>query len=203
MRRTVFALLASIFVSAIPAYPAPLAFITNAGSGTVSVIDTETNSVTATLGVGQNPVGVAVSPDGRAVYVTNLSSGTVSVIDAAALSVARTYTAGASPFGIAVSPDDRYLYVANDDSFLRVLDALSGDTVATVPVGPDPEGVAVPSGSGFIYVADHFSGSVTVIDPDGFSVAAVITVGSGPAGVTASPGAKGSTRSTRDPTTSR
>ena len=36
--------------------------------------------VTATIPVGANPTGVAVSPDGRTVYVTNFASNTVSVI---------------------------------------------------------------------------------------------------------------------------
>lgn len=31
--------------------------------------------------VGDNPAGVAVSPDGRRAYITNHGSGTVSVID--------------------------------------------------------------------------------------------------------------------------
>jgi len=41
------------------------AYITNAGSNTVSVIDTSTNQVTTTIPVGSFPDGVAVSPDGR------------------------------------------------------------------------------------------------------------------------------------------
>ena len=46
-------------------------YVTNYGSNTVSVIDTATNTVTATVTVGTNPRGVAVSPDGKKVYVAN------------------------------------------------------------------------------------------------------------------------------------
>ncbi len=53
-------------------------FVTNSGSGTVSVINTAT--VTATIGVGDSPYGVAVSPTTGDVYVTNLLSDTVSVL---------------------------------------------------------------------------------------------------------------------------
>ncbi len=50
------------------------------GPGTVSVIDTASNNVTATIGVGSHPSKVAVSPDGTKAYVTNAESNTVSVI---------------------------------------------------------------------------------------------------------------------------
>ena len=49
-------------------------------NGTVSVIDTATNVVSATIAVGRHPVGVAVKPDGSKVYVANRGNGTVSVI---------------------------------------------------------------------------------------------------------------------------
>jgi YVTN family beta-propeller protein len=57
---------------------APFAYITNSGSNNVSVIDTATNTVIATVsveshpsGVGAWPAGVAVTPDGTKVYVAN------------------------------------------------------------------------------------------------------------------------------------
>ena len=59
---------------------------------TVSVIDTATNTVTATVNVGRSPAGVAVTPDGRKVYVANrLDAGTVSVIDTATNTVTDMY----------------------------------------------------------------------------------------------------------------
>ncbi|MCB0925559.1 MAG: VCBS domain-containing protein [Mycobacterium sp.] len=50
------------------------------GNGTLSVIDTDTNSLITTVELGGNPTGLAVSPDGRNVYVTDRISGTLSVI---------------------------------------------------------------------------------------------------------------------------
>jgi YVTN family beta-propeller protein len=50
------------------------AYVTNEGDGTVSVIDTATNTVeAATLPVGTVPFGAAVTPDGKRVYVTNIA----------------------------------------------------------------------------------------------------------------------------------
>ena len=97
--------------------------------GTISVINTATNTVTATIAVGKDPKGIAVSPNGKRVYVTNRwdgvlldpstgdvaaeAAGSVSVINATTNQVIETITAGRMPDGIAVSPQGDYLYVAN------------------------------------------------------------------------------------------
>jgi len=72
---------------------------------TVSVIDTATNTVIATIPVGFEPVGVAVTPDGSKVYITNNNSSTVSVIDTVTNTVTATIPVGLFPFGVAVTPD--------------------------------------------------------------------------------------------------
>jgi YVTN family beta-propeller protein len=79
---------------------------------TVSVVDTATNTVTATITVGSDTFGVAVSPDGSKVYVANDNADTVSVIDTATNTVTATITVGSGPFGVAVTPDGSKAYVA-------------------------------------------------------------------------------------------
>jgi YVTN family beta-propeller protein len=56
------------------------AYCTNFGDGTISVIDTITNSITATLDVLSHPETVAVSADGERVYVGDYWSRAVAVI---------------------------------------------------------------------------------------------------------------------------
>ena len=84
---------------------APFAYITNSGSNSVSVIDTATNTVIATVAVGFNPWGVAVHPDGSRVYVAKYSQ-TVSVIDTATNTVVGTVQVGTGPaaFGNFIGP---------------------------------------------------------------------------------------------------
>ena len=67
----------------------------NEAANTVSVIATASNTVTATIPVGNNPDGsgpwgVAVSPDGSTVYVANFIDETVSVIATATNTVTAT-----------------------------------------------------------------------------------------------------------------
>ncbi|MDJ0106300.1 beta-propeller fold lactonase family protein, partial [Rhodococcus erythropolis] len=56
-------------------------YVTNLGSDSVSVIETATNTVAATVPVGASPAGVAITPDGGHAYVINQSSDSVSVIE--------------------------------------------------------------------------------------------------------------------------
>src|SRR5207247_1265364 len=91
----------------------PQAYITNLNDNTVSVIDTASNTVTATVAVGASPTGVAVAPDGARVYVANEVDGTVSVIDTGRNAVTATVTVGVGPVGVAVTPDGARVYVGS------------------------------------------------------------------------------------------
>jgi YVTN family beta-propeller protein len=131
------------------------AYITNFdATGTVSVINTATNKVTATIPVGSYPFGVAVSPNGARVYVANNGSETVSVIDTVTNQViANIRTRGS--VGIAASQDGRRVYGANiGDQTVSVIDATTNTLIANVPVGLYPYGVAVTPDSRKVYITD-------------------------------------------------
>ena len=71
--------------------------MTNLVSGTVSVIDTATNTVVATVPV-ESPGGVAVNPAGTFAYVASgAADGIVSVIDTATNTVVATVPVGSFP----------------------------------------------------------------------------------------------------------
>jgi YVTN family beta-propeller protein len=83
-------------------------------AGSVSVINPATNTVIATIGVGDTPDGLAVSPTGD-IYVTDQESGTVSVINPTG-TVDATIPVDNFPVGVAVSPAGTYagdVYVAD------------------------------------------------------------------------------------------
>jgi len=92
--------------------------VSNIASGVVSVIDTTTQTVAATIGVGVDPVAVAVSADGSQAFVSNsnggIGNGTVSIINTATDAVTGTPIAvGAFASGIAVTPDGKYVLVTD------------------------------------------------------------------------------------------
>ncbi len=60
-------------------------YVTNELSHTVSVINTESNTVTNTISLasGSGPDGIAITPDGTTLYTANYSAGNSSMINAA------------------------------------------------------------------------------------------------------------------------
>jgi len=75
--------------------------------GTVSVIDTVTNTLSDTIAVGVAPAGISVAMDGSTAYVLNSGSNSVSVIDLATLRVRSTIEVGRHPssHGRFIGPD--------------------------------------------------------------------------------------------------
>ena len=141
------------------------------GAGTVSVIDTASNTVVGTpIPVGGEPEGVAVTPDGKHAYVTNaaFSIGSVSVIDTAINTVGDTIPVGTAPFGVAVAPDGKHAYVANlEDNTVSVIATATNTVVGLpIPVGRFPIEVGIippPPGVPFLtfnaMVAIQFGGT--------------------------------------------
>lgn len=91
-------------------------YVVNSGDNTVSIIDTITDTVTATLHAGTNPVAVILSPDNARAYVANYDSGDITIIDNKALKVLdHVSTGGGHPFAFAVAPDSSFIFAACKD----------------------------------------------------------------------------------------
>ena len=91
------------------------------GSNSVSVINTATDTVTATIHVGCNPDAIAVTPGGTRAYVanygqTNCGPSSASVISTATNHVTTTIRGLCGPYGVAASPDGTHIYVTNNMS---------------------------------------------------------------------------------------
>src|SRR6516164_7695119 len=79
------------------------AYVTNAISGTVSVVSLVQNRVVQEIKVGTEPRGCALTADGSLLYVANLTEGTVSIIDTASRAVAGTVQVGGRPLAVAIT----------------------------------------------------------------------------------------------------
>ena len=137
------------------------AYVAGTTSSIVSVIDTLSNTVAATISVGTAPAQIAITRDGTRVYVTNTGSNSVAVIDRSALSVVATISVAAKPAAVAVSPGGEFLYVLDANGAVEVIDTRSNATVASIPVGGTDGALAVTPDGAHVYVA---SGKVSVID---------------------------------------
>jgi DNA-binding beta-propeller fold protein YncE len=136
-----------VLTGAAGASAAPFAYVYSGGFiAVVSVIDTATNTVAATVAVppahGINgPVGVAVAPDGVHVYVF-LPCG-LSVIDTATNAVVTTIglpsilpppvASCAASGGVAVAPDGMHVWEAGDYQ-INVIDTATNAVVKAIPL---------------------------------------------------------------------
>jgi YVTN family beta-propeller protein len=83
------------------------------GSGSVSVINAENNTVAATIAVRRQPVSIDLDPDGTLAYVANSGSNSVSVVDLTRRREVAQIGAGEQPASARISPDGKTLVVAN------------------------------------------------------------------------------------------
>ena len=105
---------------------------------------TTSYAVTATIPVGDLPLGVGVDPSVGTAYVANNGDGTVSVIDGATGTVTAAIPVGFGPFGVGVDPSTHTVYVASEnDDTVSVIDGATGTVTATIAVGAEPSGVGV------------------------------------------------------------
>ena len=144
-------------------------FILNRGSGTVSVIDGQTNQLNEqtfgsdhkpctfncqTFAVGGGPVYAEIYQKASILVTANYDSNTVSFID--------------------ISTD---VFGNNSSTF--------GNVLATVPVGNHPSTVAVLQDGSRAYTANQGDGTVSIIDMTSFKVKKVIKVMDQPRSVAA------------------
>jgi YVTN family beta-propeller protein len=168
-----------------------LAYVSNYGDGTVSVIKTSDNSVMDTIAVGGKPFGVSMTPDGAYAYVSNYGSNSVSTIRTSDNSIIKSISVGQGPFGISMTHDGAFIYVDNyTDNTVSVIDTSNNSVTDTVKVGNGPFGVSVTPDGKYAFVSNFGSNTISVIQTSDNSVTQSIPVGDGPSGVLVTPNGK-------------
>lgn len=143
----------------------PKAYVANFKDNTVSVIDTNSNQVSAVIPVAAGPHGMGILPNGSRVYVSGDASTSVSVIDTQRDQVTSTIEVGPGPHGVALTPDGRTLLVAvNGGDRVAVIDVARQTVVATVPVAK-PHTIAIRQDAQVAYVSSQ--------DPGNFALAVI------------------------------
>ena len=171
----ILVVLAALAASAGPALAAgPKAYVGNFKDSTVSVIDTASERVVATLPVAAGPDGIVLTPDGRSVFVSGSSASAVSEIDATSDRVTRAIDVGKGPQGLAMTADGKWLLVAvNGDDRVAFVDTSAHGVSATVPV-PKPHTIAIRPDGRQAYVASQEPGHFAVVVID-MATRAVVT----------------------------
>jgi len=197
--------LACLALLAVPAgsYAAPALYVSQwaggSGQSTVTVIDTETDTVVGTLPAGVGPSRLASSPDGSKLYGLNvpfpqIGSFAVSVIKTDRRSRAGIALKRFQPGALALTPDGRKLYVGGFEwlgdsvinEYIQVIDAVKRAKTLVIDVSEDARGMALTPDGAKLYVGSFGSSTMHVIDTV-TDTATPIAVGAVTFGVTVNP----------------
>ncbi len=129
-------------------------------------IDTNTNSIKASIGGLPGVREVALAPDRGLGYTSNRGNDTVGVIDLAANRLLGTIPAGHGPDAILYDDAARLVYVADHEGKTATLiDPAAGRVLATVPLGGVAEFAQADPGSGRVFQNLEDRNEIAVVDP--------------------------------------
>lgn len=165
-------------------------YIAHLGAGTVTVIDTQHDTVIGDISDVPGVHGVLSVPALNRVYATATDRNELAVIDPATMRVVTTVPAGDYPDGIAFDPVTRRLFVSDEQgATVTVVDAATNRRTGTVAMGGEVGNVADDAARRALVVAVQSTGEVVILDPRSLSVTRrFATPGcSGPHGILISP----------------
>ncbi len=135
-----------------------------ASSGSVSVIDLESQKQIKSIEVGLHPGAMVLSPDKTRLYLACANSDIISVIDtendavvdSISVRLEKDLPFGSAPNALAISPDGNQLFVANGtDNALCVIQLDKKNEIAGfIPTGWYPGAVSLDKDARFLFVAN-------------------------------------------------
>src|SRR5215467_8540769 len=112
--------------------------------GGVSVIDTETKKVVATIpALTKHSNRLKFAPDGKLVLISDAESNQVLAIEVKERKLVKRIPVGATPLGIQMAPDGQRAYVAcSQAGQIAIVDLSTLAQTGAIDVGPGPDGMA-------------------------------------------------------------
>src|SRR5690349_17670682 len=151
-----------LLASCAPSGPSYHVYVSNEGSGDLTVIDPVKMEALATVPIGKRARGIHASSDGKLIYIAlsgspfappgvdestlpppDKSADGIGVFDVGTNKMLRKVAGGSDPEQFAIGRDG-VLYVSNEDAAgLSFVDPEGGKVLSTVPTGKEPEGVTL------------------------------------------------------------
>ncbi len=148
------------------------AYVANAGSNTISVLDLKARREIAAIGAGEEPVQAEPSPDGKTVVVPNRRGNSVSLVDPAMRGVRAYFTGCPGASDAVVLPDSSKAFVACSDGHQVMAIALAKPEAhpaqpdrleAMLDVGRGPVQLALKPDGGELFVSNSQSNSISEV----------------------------------------
>lgn len=144
--------------------------INSDGGDSVIAVNTTSDKITGSVGVGQGPSSSVLDPSNGYLYVADQYSGQVSVVNPSSMKLVTNINLSAAtdqggPVAITYSSSLNELFVAN--SYTNMLQIVNPDTFAlikNITVGGYPYTVAYDDQNNYVYVGNGNTGNVTVVD---------------------------------------
>jgi YVTN family beta-propeller protein len=168
------------------------AYIPSSGDGNVTRVTTDDEVFTSVL-FGDDPYGVAITPQGDFIVATRPGADSVTIVRTNSFTSVTAQVdrlVGVEPRGVAIESRGNFAYVTNFGAdTVSEINIQSFAVTDTIDVGDGPWGVAAiydeVEATPIVYVANHFADSVTVITDSG--VETIAALGDGPVGLALTP----------------
>ena len=158
-----------------------IAYVSNEKGNTVSVIDTDTWTVTKTIKVGQRPRGIEFTRDGKFVMVAVGDDDTIQMIDARTQTIVDTLPSGPDPELFAQDAAGKTLYVANEnDNTVTMIDLEKRARIGDIQVGVEPEGMTISPDGKILINTSETTNMAHFIDTEKRQIVANVLVDSRP-----------------------
>ena len=132
-------------------------YVTNRDSGNLSILREYSQKIDQLIPIGEQPWGVAVTPDSRFGCVSYV--GGVALLDLRAKRVERHVAFEGQGMGVAIAPDGSYCYVAvvGGGSWVYAIQRSSGKIENEVSIDGQAFGIYISPDGQTLYVPEHTS----------------------------------------------
>ncbi len=140
-----------------------LGYITNYSSSSVSVVNTTTDAIIATIRVKANPSGTNISPDKSKVYILTYTS--IDVINTSTNSVITSIAFSSIPKNMCFSQNGQKAYIIfYNSNQLSIVDTKTNSIINNITVGTSPSDLSLNPDGDKLYVTNTNSNDMSVIN---------------------------------------
>lgn len=165
-------------------------YVSNVISGTMSVIDTASNTQTSTFSTGGATYAgnFALSSDDINGYVSANNQDRAIPVDVGGPSAGTEIVVGDGPQDLIYNSDESRIFIANNaGNTVSSINTANNTVVDTVATGTQPRNFARNSNYSKLYLTLSGDDTVAILNPSTLATTGTITVGDQPAGISVGP----------------